>query len=112
MDQLTEHWELISLFMAFFGAFWAFAGVLLAQFEKRITGGFNALNQTLSIHIKEERTTFDQIRTLEREFLTMRGDLPLQYVRREDYVRNQSIIESKLDGLALRLENIHLRGKS
>ena len=31
------------------------------------------------------------------------------YVRREDYIRGQSVIESKLDGLALKIENVQLR---
>ena len=29
--------------------------------------------------------------------------------RREDYIRGQSVIESKLDGLALKIENVQLR---
>jgi hypothetical protein len=36
--------------------------------------------------------------------------MPLHYVRREDYVRNQTVIEAKLDALALRLENVRLKG--
>lgn len=71
--------------------------------------GSSALRQILSEHIAEERANTDQVRNLEREFLTWRADLPLQYVRREDYVRNQTVIEAKLDGLGLRLENIQLR---
>ena len=35
--------------------------------------------------------------------------MPLHYVRREDYIRGQSVIESKLDGLALKIENVQLR---
>ena len=42
----------------------------------------------------------------------MKADLPLAYVRREDFVRNQSVIEAKLDGLALRIENLTLRGRN
>ncbi|MBN9528233.1 MAG: DUF2730 family protein [Alphaproteobacteria bacterium] len=40
----------------------------------------------------------------------LRADLPLGYVRREDFIRNQTIIEAKLDALALKLENLQLRG--
>ena len=36
--------------------------------------------------------------------------MPLQYVRREDFMRSQTVIEAKLDGLALKIENIQLRG--
>lgn len=48
---------------------------------------------------------------LEREILTLKADLPMHYVRREDYIRNQSVIEAKIDGLALKIENALLRGR-
>lgn len=51
-----------------------------------------------------------QWRRVERELLSLKADLPVLYVRREDYVRNQTIIEAKLDAVALKLENIQLKG--
>ena len=47
---------------------------------------------------------------LEREFLKFQAALPVEYVRHEDYVRNQTIIEAKLDGLAMKIENLQLKG--
>jgi hypothetical protein len=47
---------------------------------------------------------------LERELLTMKADLPTNYVRREDHIRGQAVIEAKLDGLAMRYENLLLKG--
>ncbi|CAH5052789.1 hypothetical protein AI2839V1_0243 [Enterobacter cloacae] len=41
---------------------------------------------------------------LEREFLEFRADLPLHYVRREDYLRGQAIIEAKLDAVYNKIE--------
>ena len=41
---------------------------------------------------------------VEREFLQMQRDMALQYVRREDYIRGQSVVEAKLDGLAVKIE--------
>jgi hypothetical protein len=46
---------------------------------------------------------------LERDFLKFRGDLPLEYVRREDFIRNQSVIEAKLDAVALHIQNLQLQ---
>jgi hypothetical protein len=57
---------------------------------------------------KQEAQRWQQV---ERELLQLKADLPLQYVRREDYVRNQSVIEAKLDGLAVRIENALLKGE-
>ena len=42
----------------------------------------------------------------EKDLLRLRAELPLDYVRREDWIRNQTVIEAKLDGLATKLENM------
>ncbi|NDV20934.1 hypothetical protein GO013_16100 [Pseudodesulfovibrio sp. JC047] len=41
----------------------------------------------------------------EKSILGLRAELPIEYVRREDWIRNQTIIEAKLDGLADKLDN-------
>jgi Na+-transporting methylmalonyl-CoA/oxaloacetate decarboxylase gamma subunit len=47
-----------------------------------------------------------RVNEAEKELLRLRAQLPLDYVRREDWIRNQTVIEAKLDGLASKLENI------
>lgn len=47
---------------------------------------------------------------LERDFLKFQADLPVHYVRREDYVRNQSVIEAKLDAIAGELKRVQIDG--
>ena len=97
--------------------------LLLSQIDKRLDTRFDSLEQSakqgdleirtiLQQHIQDESKTNDQLINLERQMLNWKADLPLQYVRREDFIRNQTIIESKLDGLALKLENTQLRGGS
>jgi len=46
---------------------------------------------------------------VEREILQLKADLPLNYVRREDYVLNMATIMAKLDAMNLRFENIILQ---
>ncbi|HCO6570543.1 TPA: hypothetical protein OBS83_004454, partial [Escherichia coli] len=41
---------------------------------------------------------------LEKELMRFKADLPLNYVRREDYIRGQTVIEAKLDALYNKLE--------
>ncbi len=36
--------------------------------------------------------------------MRFKADLPLNYVRREDYIRGQTVIEAKLDALDNKLE--------
>ena len=49
------------------------------------------------------------MRQLERDLMELRAELPERYLRREDYIRGQSIIEAKLDGLAMKIENAQMR---
>ena len=46
---------------------------------------------------------------IERDLLAMKADLPLHYVRREDYIRGQSLIEAKRDALGNKLDVMQLR---
>ena len=55
---------------------------------------------------KEEASQWQRI---ERELGQLKADMPLNYVRREDYIRGQSVIEAKLDALASKLETAQLR---
>lgn len=117
-----ELWHLITLLLAFFSCVGLFGRLLIAQFEKRQDERFEAqdkarqegqkaLRDTLNLHLEDERRNTQALAALERDFLNWKADMPTQYVRREDYVRNQTIIEAKLDALALRLENAQLKGK-
>ncbi|MNO60766.1 hypothetical protein D3C76_513920 [compost metagenome] len=85
--------------------------VLLWQFEKRLGERFTAQEANFRQVWTRQDKDSDALRQLETQFLRWQADLPLNYVRREDWVRNQAVIESKLDGLALKLENVQLRGK-
>lgn len=117
-----ELWHLITLVLTGISCVGAFGRLLMAQFEKRQDERFEAqdkarqegqkaLRDTLNLHLEDERRNTQALAALERDFLTWKADMPTQYVRREDYVRNQTIIEAKLDALALRLENVQLKGK-
>lgn len=117
-----ELWQLISLGIAFISFTTGFGKILLDQVEKRQAERFlaldkardegqRALRDTFDAHIIEERKNAETIKNLERDFLRWQADLPLQYVRREDYVRGQSVIEAKLDALYNKLEVVQLRSK-
>lgn len=116
-----ELWQLISLLLAFFGCVAAFGKVLLDQVEKRQAERFiaqdaaraegqKAMRDIFDQHLNEERRNANAMQALERDFLNWKADMPVQYVRREDYVRGQVIIEAKLDGLFNKLEIVQLKG--
>lgn len=121
MNVQLELWQLISLLLAFFGCVAGFGRLLLKQIEQRLDERFESqekaastatktLHEALEQHLRQEEKSAAQLAALEREFMQMRVDLPVQYVRREDYIRGQSVIEAKLDALYNKLEVVQMRG--
>ena len=121
MTVQIEFWQLVTLLLAFLGFLFAAGRLLLSQIDRRLNDRFETIEkareegqatwrQTFTQHLEEERRETDLMRNIEREFLRFQADLPLQYVRREDYVRGQSVIEAKLDALYNKLEVVQMKG--
>ncbi len=116
-----ELWHLIYVTISFLGLLYTFGKVLLWQFNKRLDerhtaqktllderfttqekarvegmGHWDSRFTDLEKTLKEEGREW---RRVERELLDLKAELPNLYVRREDYVRNQTIIEAKLDSI-------------
>jgi len=87
------------LLLAFLGALAGVGRWLLAQFQRRIDDRFASL--------AEDARSWRQT---ERNLMELRAHVSEHYVRREDYVRNQSVVEAKLDALAAKLEMMQTRG--
>ena len=121
MTVQMEFWQLITLLLAFLGFLFAAGRLLLSQIDGRLDDRFAAIEKareegqedwrrTFAQHIEEERRETELISNIEREFLRFQAALPLQYVRREDYVRGQSVIEAKLDALYSELKVVQIKG--
>lgn len=99
-------WQLVGFGISLLGGFATIiftAGKIIAgQFERRV-------NERLSALQVQRENEINGLSQLERDLLKLQADLPLHYVRREDYVRGQSIVEAKLDGLATKIDNVSLR---
>jgi hypothetical protein len=44
-----------------------------------------------------ERHSSEKVAEIQRDILRLRGDLPLEYVRREDWIRFGNTLEAKID---------------
>lgn len=131
----VEFWQLVTLMISFLAFCFAAGRVLLSQADRRLDQKFESLEairaeaakswetkltdmmlhrQTEMDRHREELAEYRKeakgFQELEREFLKFRAALPIEYVRREDYVRNQTVIEAKIDGVALKIENLQLKG--
>lgn len=106
--------QLIFLLIAAFSGLWALikvlAGTFLRDQKKQLDDHKQAdmvqrtlSNERLDAINETLRAEAGQWQRIERELLTLKADLPLNYVRREDYIRGQSVLESKLDALATKV---------
>ena len=120
-----EFWQLLSSIAGIVTAFavvaWTFGAVLLRQNKAHLSERLNVIHDELAHHATEEMKfikqlreddmeTARQLRQFERDFAKFQIEMPLQYVRREDYIRGQTVIEAKLDALYSKLETVQLQG--
>lgn len=110
IDLWTLLGALIGWLLSFLAAVWGFARVLGGQVEKRLDERFLAqdkaretgaqqLRDSIDRYVAEAGKTSRQVEQLEKDFLNWKSELPLNYVRREDYIRGQTVIEAKQDAL-------------
>lgn len=99
----VQFWQLVTLLISFFGAAAGALKLMFAQHQKHLDMRFSTLESVQ----KKESANWQRV---ERELMNLKAELPINYVRREDYIRGQSILEAKLDGLANKIENAQLRG--
>lgn len=104
--------QVVVVLIAFCGAVAGLGKLMFSQFEKRMAERFRAHDETLARFLDDQSGGIKKINELEREFLIFRGDMPNHYVRRDDFIRNQTVIEAKLDAISSRVENLQLRGQT
>jgi hypothetical protein len=115
-----EFWQVISLFISFFGFLLATGKIGLGIIDRMLQDRFRAQEEQRSLaHVHWDKRfegleaaaakEASQWQAVERDLLQLKAELPVQYVRREDFIRVQSVIETKLDAVALRIENLQLR---
>lgn len=119
--------NIIITLIALFSGGWALVKALALLFERGVkrelqeqfklqeaanTATFMQIKAQLSLLDSAVKIDASQWQRVERELLNLKADLPLHYVRREDYVQAIATIMTKLDAMALRFENILLKGVS
>jgi hypothetical protein len=101
--------KFLGLVITLLGLFWGMSRRQQSTFEKHLDDKFDILQARLEQIERKEGDNGKEVAKVERKLMELRAELPEKYVRREDYIRGQSLIESKLDGLALKLENLQIR---
>ena len=114
MPVQIELWQLVSgitsVIVAFALMVWAFGTILVKQFKTQLDLRFISIQTDLTRRALADAEVEKQIRQFEKDFLLFQRDLPIMYVRRDDYIRGQTVIESKLDAVYSKLEVVQLQG--
>lgn len=92
-----ELWHVVVLASMLIGAFWALAKMMLDTSQRAIEDKFTAVSAGLK---SQDETN----RRLERDLMELKAELPRDYVRREDYTAAIATIMTKIDSVALRME--------
>jgi len=108
----VEFWQLItlvgSLFGFFIGVIWALSKLLLRQFKDDLRQRFAEQERLRQEARAAHEQRFDRLESanIERahDLLKLRADLPVQYVRREDQIRAETVTNAKLDALAAKID--------
>lgn len=106
-----ELWHAILLMLAFLGFVFAAGKVLLKQVEVHIDNRFSSQSKRLDQIEGSQKLEANRWIDVERQILHLKAEMPLNYVRREDYVQAVATIMAKLDAMSMRFENILLRGQ-
>ena len=83
-----EFWQVVSFFLTFLGVCFGFAKILFAQFK-------TALDDRLAL-LEKMQAKLEMVEQSHNELLRQ---LPLDYMRREDHIRNESKLEAKIDAV-------------
>jgi hypothetical protein len=112
--------NLIFVVAGLLSGFWALAKIISRQNHTIVNSRFDTHEKLDSVHYAslEKRLSdieltaqveSNQWQRVERELLTLKAEIPVHYVRRDDYIRGQSVLEAKIDGLGMKMENAQLR---
>lgn len=106
-----ELWHIITLAITVITAFFGLLKLLMSQQLSQIQQSFLANNNRLDKIEEASKAESNNWQRVEREILLLKADLPINYVRREDYVQAIATIMAKLDAMSMRFENILLKGQ-
>ena len=118
MQLQIDFWQLLlalgTLVSAFATVVWLFGSHMIAQFDTRLDERFKSQELLRNENKEHLELRFDQLETLakktEQDVQVLNKALPTEYVRREDHIRGQSVIEAKLDALYSKMELVLIRG--
>ena len=84
----VDFWHLVGMLLSFIGVLASFGKILLGQIDHRIDA------------------QSDRFLQLEKDFIEHKTKMPLEYQRREDAIRFETVLNAKLDNIFNRVDQI------
>lgn len=117
MTLQAEIWQLLGflgmLSGMFVAAIWGIGKVMLRQFSANLDTRFQVMEKSREEGRQQWSDRFERIELsqgrVDRDLLTLRAELPEKYVRREDAIRSETVINAKLDSLAAKIDLVASR---
>lgn len=117
----VDFWHLVGLLIGFLSFCGAVAALLFRQTMAHLDKRFDAQDaarQLAETKLAERMNALEAVnrdetlqwQRVEREMLKFQAELPMRYVMRDDYIRGQTVVEAKLDAVAVKVDNAQLRG--
>ena len=137
MTVAIDFWTLVGSLLGavavLVGGFWAIGERMFSRFEGHVQQQLGSMKQSIEIE-SEARTRLEsdllrlqlpeqlgsmkqsiQVESearmqLEKDLLRFQAALPEKFVARDDYIRNQTVIEAKLDAIASEVKVVQIQG--
>ena len=93
---MNDNWQ---LFLAVLGVVTAWGVVMAALFKVMFSSSMNSLEGKIEERLKSITSVSADCEKLSKEVTQLKIDLPKEYVRREDFIRFDLTINTKLDKL-------------
>lgn len=92
-----EAYQLFLVVASVVGAFWAIGQQLIKSSQSNLAEKFAAMTELIKAQNRMIEGQGDDMRRIERDLMKLQADLPLNYVRREDYMPQIASILIKID---------------
>lgn len=101
----ADFWHLVGLLLSFIAVLATFGKLLFDKIEKRVDSVDARIDST-------GKGLTERIARLEQDYTQHKTTLPLEYQRREDAIRFETVLNAKPDAIGTRIERLVERAQN
>lgn len=93
---MNEAWQIFAVVAALVAGW---TGLIFVTIRSLLAKSCAAIEQKVGENLARIAEQDKRSQTIERQLLELKADLPLNYVRKEDFIRHEVVLNTKLDRL-------------